>query len=90
MLRAKDEGVVSEIEIHVEGGTQDRRFKDEIYKRGLTPEKLDAALQQSEGHGFKVPCVVGSRGCSRSWGRRSTSASLGRGSVASATAEKRL
>lgn len=54
MLRARDEGVVSEIEIHVEGGTQDRRFMDEIYRRGLTPDDLDAALQESEGHGFKV------------------------------------
>lgn len=54
MLRARDEGVVSEIEIHVEGGTQDRRFMDEIYRRGLTPDDLDAALEQSAGHGFKV------------------------------------
>eukprot|EP00903_Cladosiphon_okamuranus_P008220 g7913.t1 len=54
MLRARGEGVVSQFEIHVEGGTQDGRFTDEIYRRGLTPDDLDAALEQSARQGFKI------------------------------------
>eukprot|EP00752_Nemacystus_decipiens_P011970 g10611.t1 len=54
MLRAKEKGFVSDIEIHVEGGTQERRFGDYIYGQGLTPDDLDAALRESERHGFKV------------------------------------
>ena len=54
MLRAKNEGVVSEIEIHVEGDTREARYSDEIYRRGLSPGDLDGALRHSEQHGFKV------------------------------------
>ncbi|CAN0279971.1 unnamed protein product, partial [Scytosiphon promiscuus] len=54
MLRAKDEGVASEIEVHVEGSTQDGRYMDEIYRRGLTPEDLDEALRASARQGFKI------------------------------------
>lgn len=57
MLRAKSEGVAAEVEVHVEGGTADARYVDEIYRRGLTPEDLDEALRQAETQGFKVrPC----------------------------------
>lgn len=54
MLRARDGGICSDIEIHLEGETQGRQFVDEIYRRGLTPDDLDEALRKSAGDGFKV------------------------------------
>lgn len=54
MLRAKNESLVADIEIHIEGHTQEARYSDEIYRRGLSPGDLDRALRSSEQDGFKV------------------------------------
>lgn len=54
MLRARSSGVMSDIEIHMEGALGDARYQGEIYRRGLTPEDLEAALRRSAADGFKV------------------------------------
>lgn len=54
MLRARSSGVMSDIEIHMEGKPGDARYQGEIYRRGLTPEDLEDALCQSAADGFKV------------------------------------
>lgn len=54
MLHARDSGLLSDIEIHLEGGTRDARYIDEIGRRGLSPADLEATLEQAVGDGFKV------------------------------------
>ena len=62
MLRARSSGVMSDIEIHMEGASGDARYQGEIYRRGLTPEDLEAALHRSAADGFKV-CRCASKEC---------------------------
>ena len=54
MLRARAQGAISDLEIHLEGATEDSRYRDEISRRGYTPADLDAVLEQSKADGFKV------------------------------------
>lgn len=54
MLRAKNEGVAREIEIHVEGHIHEARYSDAIHGQSLIPDDLDRALRNAERDGFKV------------------------------------
>lgn len=75
MLRVRARGVMKDIEIHLEGETMEARYQDEIGRRGLSPEDLEAALEQSARAGFKVTptgwfaadieVVWGKQGCTR-------------------------